>query len=443
MYDAWLLDSATPSMLDARDAYLAADMMRFGGANQVELWRGFAQRGMGSGAVTNTNEDHQATPSFESPAEPNATVTFSAVASEQGNAAVPAQVYVGRYEDRAMPIADTDPGTTLSNTAKFVPGTYEFIVQAPGYGLSRFTQTFTATATAVTFKLQTNWASSAKGASITGDGTSDELAKLIDDTENTNWTATGRMPSVAGTSATVALGGGAHKVSSVRVSAMIGAGQFRFTALRKFGIDACDATTTDCSVAANFTPRLHEPGRRVPGREAAAGRAEPVAPDLRPSAGGHGHAPVGSVVLTNQCTGMPGIQEDSDNDPTNDSGCIGSGKDTDVVVTELEAFTQPGADIDVTKTGPATLKNGTNATYTVTVKNNGPEAATGVVAVDKLPFKAELKTVTPSVGTCSKATVNNVTTVTCKLGNMASGATTTITLVARLRVTGRTRTRSR
>ena len=106
----------------------------------------------------------------------NATVTFNAVAPESGNAAVPAKIYVGKYEDRAVPIADTDSTTTLVNTAKFVPGTYDFVVQAPGYGLSRFTETFTAAATTVTFKLQTNWASSAKGAAISGDGTAAELA---------------------------------------------------------------------------------------------------------------------------------------------------------------------------------------------------------------------------------------------------------------------------
>ena len=70
------------------------------------------------------------------------------------------------------------------------------------------------------------------------------------------------------------------------------------------------------------------------------------------------------------------------------------------------------------------------------VTNNGPEAATGVVAVDKLPFKAELKSFTTGQGTCSKATVNNVTTLTCNLGSLASGATATITVVAKLRVTG-------
>ena len=37
-FDAFLLQQGATSMLDAGDAYLAADMMRFGGANQTELW---------------------------------------------------------------------------------------------------------------------------------------------------------------------------------------------------------------------------------------------------------------------------------------------------------------------------------------------------------------------------------------------------------------------
>ena len=39
-------------MLDARDAMLAADRMRFGGANQAAIWDAFARRGMGSDAST-------------------------------------------------------------------------------------------------------------------------------------------------------------------------------------------------------------------------------------------------------------------------------------------------------------------------------------------------------------------------------------------------------
>ena len=39
-------------MLDARDAMLAADRMRFDGADQAAMWGAFAKRGMGSGAST-------------------------------------------------------------------------------------------------------------------------------------------------------------------------------------------------------------------------------------------------------------------------------------------------------------------------------------------------------------------------------------------------------
>ena len=52
VFDAFLLQQGDTSMLTARDAYLAADRMRFGGANQAALWNAFAKRGMGESAAT-------------------------------------------------------------------------------------------------------------------------------------------------------------------------------------------------------------------------------------------------------------------------------------------------------------------------------------------------------------------------------------------------------
>ena len=49
-------------------------------------------------------------------------------------AARPAQLFVGRYEARATPIADTDPSTPLSDTFKLVPGTYELLARGNGFG---------------------------------------------------------------------------------------------------------------------------------------------------------------------------------------------------------------------------------------------------------------------------------------------------------------------
>jgi extracellular elastinolytic metalloproteinase len=437
VYDAWLMMQSGVSMVDARDAYLAADVMRFGGANQTELWRAFAGRGLGSGAFSAGTDDDQPTPSFEALGDAtNATVTFDALASEAGNAHVNANVYVGQYEARVTPIADTDGATPLGSSAKFTPGTYDFVVQAPGYGLQRFTKTLTAgQTTTVTFPLQTNWASSAKRASVSGDGAS--LGNLIDDTEGTQWLYTNPVADggVAGKQVTVQLGGGAHDVTRVNVSAMLAPGENRFTALRSFEIWACDSGTSDCSTDAGFTKIYTSAANAFPGAV-----PRPVSPNLiaRSFAVPKTKAThVRLVVLTNQCTGIPGIQNDDDNDPLNDSGCVtGSDKDDNVNAAELEVFTQPGADLAVAKSGPATLKKDTLATYTVGVTNNGPATATGVVATDKLPLKAEFKSVKTTQGTCTKATANNVTTVTCNLGTLANADTATITLVAKLRVTG-------
>src|SRR4051812_16587291 len=47
-YDAMVLMPIRPTMIDARNAMIAADMARFGGANVDLLWLGFAQRGYGA-----------------------------------------------------------------------------------------------------------------------------------------------------------------------------------------------------------------------------------------------------------------------------------------------------------------------------------------------------------------------------------------------------------
>jgi len=98
------------------------------------------------------------------------------VAQDEGNAPITnARIIVGQFQTRTRQIADTDPATVVDNTntttlrqtlnrgdtAKLIPGTYNLIVQAPGYGVQRFTQTFTANQTAtVVFSLRTNLASS-------------------------------------------------------------------------------------------------------------------------------------------------------------------------------------------------------------------------------------------------------------------------------------------
>ena len=43
------------TVLNARDAWLQADVTRFGGANACALWDAFASRGLGAGAANHVN----------------------------------------------------------------------------------------------------------------------------------------------------------------------------------------------------------------------------------------------------------------------------------------------------------------------------------------------------------------------------------------------------
>ena len=107
MFDAWLLmPTGTVSMVDARNAMLAADQMRFNGINQDILWNAFAHRGLGQAASSNTTNDADPVPAFDSPFANEATLRFRPTGAAAGQ---PAQLFVGQYEARATPIADTDP----------------------------------------------------------------------------------------------------------------------------------------------------------------------------------------------------------------------------------------------------------------------------------------------------------------------------------------------
>ena len=84
------------------------------------------------------------------------------------------------------------------------------------------------------------------------------------------------------------------------------------------------------------------------------------------------------------------------------------------------------ADLALTKTGPATANAGEELTYTIKVKNNGPDRATNVIVNDTLPNGLELVSTDP----VSPACLGNVTIV-CNLGNLDVGQIGIATIVAR------------
>jgi uncharacterized repeat protein (TIGR01451 family) len=70
-------------------------------------------------------------------------------------------------------------------------------------------------------------------------------------------------------------------------------------------------------------------------------------------------------------------------------------------------------------------------TYTFTITNYGPAAASNATLVDTLPTGASFVSATPQ-GSCA----NNNGMVTCNLGDLASGASTTVTITATATATG-------
>ena len=345
VYDAFLLSQSTVTMVEARDAMLAADQMRFGGANQDLIWNAFAGRGLGEHASTVDGRDTDPIADWSSPFADNGTVVLRPV-DDQGDAVTNAILFVGRYEARVSPAADTDATTPLGDSLRMVPGRYDFVVRAPGHGVTRVrAEVRPGRTTRLRTELPTNLASSANGASVAGDGVN--LGALIDDTEGTNWAFLNG--DIAGRQVTVRLPGAAQDISRVQVSALLrprNAGdpggdtqtQNRFSALRQFQLLTCRVSArVDCSRDSQFRVAYTSPKDAFP-----AVAPRPTAPALNLRSFDIPHVKASFVrlrVLTNQCTGTPAFQGDQDNDPANITDCVqGSIQDTRVRVSELQVF---------------------------------------------------------------------------------------------------------
>ncbi|MEV6928944.1 M36 family metallopeptidase [Dactylosporangium sp. NPDC051485] len=346
MFDSFLLQAASgATMTSMRDNMLAADLVRFGGANQDIIWKGFAESGLGEGA-TGAPSDHDPTPSFHSPYADNATVTLRPMA---GSAGANITLYVGDYEARVTPVADTDPSTPLPDTFQILPNTeFHFVVNGKGWGSQKFTATFKPGKQDLKLKLPQNVASSALGAVATGDGVN--LPKINDETEATNWAS---VNGVAGKQVTIDLAGDKPvNVQSLNISALLRpalkgdvdsptANQNRFSALRSFAVLTCDATKADCSQDSSYKEAYRSNDDAFPG-----GAWRPVAPqlnlrtfDIHPTLATH----VRVVVLSSQCTGNPFYAGEQDNDPRANTDCAtNSPFRNEVRIAEVQVFGSSG-----------------------------------------------------------------------------------------------------
>lgn len=368
VFDAFLLQQGATSMLDARDAMLAADRMRFGGADAKVMWQAFASRGMGVGASVKNADDTNPVPSFATPKGTgnNVKVTFKGKGKGKG------RVYVGQYEARATPVADFIKGTKLGKSVKMTPGKYQMVYVSPTRGFTRFTvkvhkpkkhgakHARHQKLQLVRIKTRKNLAAAAAGAKVIASTPgSRNPAFLLDGTETTNWggVTSGNVDATHPFVAVDLAGTKARRIKRVNVSAYLTpapAGPLdeiplaadpdsgsRFTALRQFAIEVCakSCTTNSAKWKRVYTSSPDAFPSTLP---------RPVAPDLNlrsfvlKKKRGVKAAAVRLVVLENQCTGFAGYAGEQDNDPLNDTDCkTASDRGTIVHAAELQVFGGP------------------------------------------------------------------------------------------------------
>ncbi len=374
LFDGMILQAdSTPSFVDIKNNMLAADMMRTKGADQQVMADAFAARGLGADSASVDSEDTDPTPGYKSPtAANNANVTFKLVDDKTG-APVKGGVYMGTFHARSTAIATTLGGSNPDATAPIVKGTYPLTVQAPGYGIQRFTATFAPGTTTKTFRLATNLASKTKGASVTGEG-GVRLDNVIDDSEATDGGFDGTVDDlpIDGRTLTVDLAGGLNTINKIAVSALHhpadpdvdGDFQGRLLGVHTFDLQAStDGGKTFKTVytsPSNFFP-VSAPRATAPNINLrTVTLPKPVTADhLR------------MVVKTNTCTGVAGFAggglKNAVAEALASSDCAGGTGSQQVTITELQAF---GAVAPTAVTPPGT---------------NGPVVAAPTTSVGRLP----------------------------------------------------------
>ena len=105
------------------------------------------------------------------------------------------------------------------------------------------------------------------------------------------------------------------------------------------------------------------------------------------------------------------------------------GNNTATATTNVQTGGSWAADLGVANSvDRPTADAGENLTYTITVANAGPAVAVGTHLADQLPEGAEFLSATPSQGSCTPSSRD----VVCELGDIASAATATVTVVVRV-----------
>lgn len=137
----------------------------------------------------------------------------------------------------------------------------------------------------------------------------------------------------------------------------------------------------------------------------------------------------GSATVTIQVTPQAGAVPSI----TNTASVTGAITDSNAANNTATAVTTvtPVADLSVTKDDSPDPVNATqNLTYTVTVTNNGPSAATNVTLTDTLPAAVTFVSVTPGTPTCTYS-AGPPSKVTCSWASIPAAGSQTVTIVVK------------
>ena len=134
-----------------------------------------------------------------------------------------------------------------------------------------------------------------------------------------------------------------------------------------------------------------------------------------------GHVPAGTASGTTFSNTATVSSKTSDDNPDNNSS--------------LFDFTVSSSDLAITKTGPASAASGGPISWTITASNNGPDTSTPTTFSDPLPAGTTFVSIVQNTGPtflCSTPSVGSNGSVTCSIGNFASGASAQFTVTANI-----------
>ena len=114
------------------------------------------------------------------------------------------------------------------------------------------------------------------------------------------------------------------------------------------------------------------------------------------------------------------------------SGMLTVNSDGGTATVALSGSGSPSADLNASiGAAPNPVHRNKDLTYTITVQNGGPSAASGVVAADQLPANVQFQSLAaPAESSCTTPAVGSTGTVKCSLGTLGTGNSLRMQIVA-------------